>query len=38
MCLRNVLDGRALLQVQTVTIIHSVTVGIMLSVNLQQDP
>jgi hypothetical protein len=35
MCSRNALDGRALLQVQPATMIRSVTVGIMLSVNLQ---
>ncbi len=35
MCSRNALDGRALLQVQPATMICIVTVGIMLSVNLQ---
>jgi hypothetical protein len=35
MCSRNALDGRALLQVQPATMIRIVTVGIMLSVNLQ---
>jgi hypothetical protein len=34
---RNALDGRSLLQVQPATMIRIVTVGIMLSVNLQPD-
>ncbi len=39
MCSRNALDrdDRVLLKVQTATIIHSVTISIMLSVNLKPD-
>ena len=35
MCTRNALDGRALLQAHSATVFYGVTVGIMLSIDLQ---